>query len=220
MPRKIYVSGAQKSYAVWMQGELVDKISQADLMVLTGGEDINPFLYNRSRHPKTFFNAARDDAELRDFRMAQFLKIPTVGICRGAQFLCAQTGAILIQDQDNPHHYHSITTHDGQFLTMNSIHHQAQFPYCLKDSDYHLLAFTRGESKHHDGHGVGVELLYDCRPCYGREAEIVYYPKIMGLAIQGHPEMMWGKREIHEPTAKTIKYCQGLLDQLMNGTLK
>ena len=45
MSRKIYVVGYGRSYANWMQGEIVPDMKDADLVLFTGGEDISSELY-------------------------------------------------------------------------------------------------------------------------------------------------------------------------------
>jgi len=215
--RKIYVVGGNRQYANWMEGtHWSEDIENADLVVFTGGEDINPIHYGRARHPKTFFNDKRDNEEFAAFRVAKFLEKPMVGICRGAQLLCVIAGGRLIQDQDDPLFFHPIITSTNRVLTMTSMHHQAQFPWDLPKDKYVPLAWTVGNSHHHDGPMERVEMIYEAPPCCNREAEIIYYPDIRGLAIQGHPEMMFRRMSYNKPVAESIDYCRLLLNVLLN----
>ena len=71
MTRKIYVVGHQRAYASWMEGELVSDIQDADLVVFTGGEDIDPALYGKYPHKQTWFNRDRDKTEVEFFDYAK-----------------------------------------------------------------------------------------------------------------------------------------------------
>ncbi len=217
--RKIYVVGFGKEYANWMEGEVVFSMKDADLVVFTGGEDVSPAIYHRKAHPLTYSNLQRDGAEVVQFQEAKRQGKHIIGICRGSQFLCAMAGGVLIQDQDNPTLYHDIETYDGKKIVMTSTHHQAQCPWQMKESDYKVLAWTKGISKHHDGPSVGVELVYPATPCSNREVEIAYYPLIKALAIQGHPEMMYRKAGFSKDVAESIAYCRDLLNKHMEDKL-
>jgi len=218
--RTIYVVGSQKHYANWMQGEVVEKMHNADVVLFTGGADVNPKLYNRTRHPETYFDERRDAEEEREFNFAMFLGKPMVGVCRGAQFLCVKASGQLIQHQEDPIPWHEITTWDGRKFTMNSLHHQAQFPYALRPKEYRIIAWTKNISKYHHGHNETTELMYDLMPAYGREVEIAYYPKVHSLCIQGHPEMMYSKAWLNSAVSLSVGYCQELLNQLINNKLE
>lgn len=81
--RKIYVVGNSTGYIRWMDGELVDNMKDADLVVFTGGEDVDPQLYGDPRNPTTSSNLTRDRYEVLEFNEALELKKHIIGICRG-----------------------------------------------------------------------------------------------------------------------------------------
>lgn len=102
-----------------------------DLVLFTGGSDVNPALYGESNtrsHP----HEARDQLCMRIYK--RFIgKIPMVGICRGLQFLWVASGGKMIQHIENAHEqWHSIyvangwlNKEGGMFEThTNSYHHQ------------------------------------------------------------------------------------------------
>ncbi len=228
IPRKIHIIGGDTGYANWMEGtEYVSHIKEADLVVLTGGADINPKLYGREKHPKTYFIESRDVFEVRELRYAISLDKPIVGICRGAQLLCAQAGGTLIQDQDDPNYFHDLTTWDHKTIPMTSMHHQAMFPWHMPFAEYKVLAWTRGNSTRHEGPYHGHDLIYTAPPCMDREVEICYFPYIRGLAIQGHPEMMYRKVGLEasykdkerKPITESIAYCRDLLNRTIAETI-
>jgi len=71
------------------------------------------------------------------------------------------------------------------------------YPY---DVEHELLAWaTPRQSGHYQGAtNVGLSCMAD-----KREPEVVYYPQIRGLAIQGHPEWAIGSR--------FAEYCNELI---------
>lgn len=181
--RRIYVVGPGKSYASWMNGKLVDKMEDANLVVFTGGEDICPLIYNQTDiHPRTYYTVERDDYELKAYRKALSLGKKMIGICRGHQLLSAMNGAVLIQDQPNPGS-HTMTTYKGEVVNINSLHHQAVYPFDLPMEDYSILGYTRNLLSHHQN-GKKEEMNPPV------EVEAIYFPKTKCLGIQCHPEMM------------------------------
>lgn len=211
--RKIYVVGPQKHYANWMEGKLVDSMYKADLVVFTGGEDVNPALYGEKPNKYTSFNKERDEFEIRQFELCRDLNKPIIGICRGSQLLCVLSGGKLVQDQNNPQFLHKIETYDGKNIIVSSTHHQAQYPYLMDKSNYKLIGWSKGVANfHHDAYGKELELPE------GKEVEICYYPKINALGIQGHPEMIMDYIQCPE-VAESIQYCRGLLNKLLSSQL-
>lgn len=204
--RKIYVVSNDgldfgDSYARWMEGELVDSIAEADLVVFTGGEDVHPDFYGHPKHPRTFSNRARDRYEMLKFNEARNLGKHIIGICRGSQFLCVANGGSLVQHQDNPYFIHAIQTFDGLNIDITSTHHQAAYPFDLPKDSYRILGWTKGVSEYHeDGNGEELNPEVEC--------EIVYYPVSKCLGIQGHPEMM----ALNHPT---VAYLRDLLDTFL-----
>lgn len=81
--KKVYVVGRAKSYASWIENAtLVDNIEDADIVLFTGGEDINPALYGCKKHSSTYFNEKRDEEEIAAFNKVRSDQL-CLGICRG-----------------------------------------------------------------------------------------------------------------------------------------
>lgn len=74
-------------------------VKMADGLLLTGGVDISPSLYQAERNPKT-----QDSDDLRDHIESELLDSfsrqgkPILGICRGLQMINAHFGGTLLQD--------------------------------------------------------------------------------------------------------------------------
>lgn len=80
---KIYVVGNSYHYANWIDdAELVDKLEEADIVLFTGGEDVDSSLYGCEKHDKTYSNISRDLKEKRLFEMMNPNQL-AIGICRG-----------------------------------------------------------------------------------------------------------------------------------------
>jgi putative glutamine amidotransferase len=69
-----------------------------DGLLLTGGEDVDPALYDAQPHASYAGNRPRDAAELRWASQALARHLPTLGICRGSQLLNVLLGGTLVQD--------------------------------------------------------------------------------------------------------------------------
>lgn len=174
-------------YGNWISNNFVNTIRECDLLLLTGGEDIHPSLYNEKIHPQSYHNLTRDLIEKQWFEKAVKLGKPILGICRGSQLLCILNGGRLIQHQQNKYHIHPIELYDNTKIDITSTHHQAQYPFNLPNVDYNILGWTKGISDfHQDGEQNEMSPRVEC--------EIVYYKKTNSLGIQGHPEdLEWNK---------------------------
>lgn len=179
---KVYVVGPEKNYANWLPNSIVvPTLKQSDLVLFTGGEDVNPKYYGEPKHPRTYINTGRDKYEKLIFTLAKKQNKKILGICRGSQFVCVMSGGRLVQDQSNPHRNHEINSDKYGTFVISSTHHQAQFPFNMKKWDYNVIAWTQGISDHHQD-GYKQELNPE------KECEIVHYKNTNALGIQGHPE--------------------------------
>lgn len=190
-PLKVFVVGPLAHYASFLFNyTIVPTIAEADLVIFTGGADVDPSYYGKKAHRSTRSDKDRDASEFALFEEIKALKKKplVVGICRGSQFLCVANGGLLIQDCSGHALYgtHNISW-DHKRFNITSTHHQMQYPFNLDKKDYSILATASC------GYGVykmdDVEELneLECQP------EIVDYHKKglpRCLAIQGHPEMM------------------------------
>jgi putative glutamine amidotransferase len=193
-------------------------MEEADLVIFSGGEDVDTGLYHAERHPMTSCNPFRDKREKLEFQEAHKLGKPMLGVCRGSQFLCVMAGGVLVQHQENPTFIHPITTTMGMDILVTSTHHQAQFPWILQPEEYKVMGWSMGVSKFHQ-EGGGHEMVIDAAPILNREVEVCYYPLIRALAIQSHPEMAYDQRHTNQAVMQYICYCQLMLDLLMKGEL-
>jgi gamma-glutamyl-gamma-aminobutyrate hydrolase PuuD len=160
-----------------------DTLQPNDILVVWGGGDIHPSLYDkgRSRFSGAYeLPSKRDITEWNLMQRAKELDVPIIGVCRGAQMLCALAGGFLIQHVQNHGGRHMVVTNDNQSFPVNSIHHQMLYPFNI---EHEMVAWcpTNLSDVHYD---VDTDIPMPVEP------EFVYFPQIKGFAIQWHPEML------------------------------
>ena len=102
-PKPDYVEALTKAGAdvatLDASARLDDVMVGIDGVLLTGGEDIEPSLYNEDRHPSTQdAEPGRDALELAIARRAIDADLPLFAICRGLQVMNVAAGGTLVQD--------------------------------------------------------------------------------------------------------------------------
>jgi hypothetical protein len=161
------------------------------MLVIWGGADIHPDFYNHPKSVTTYPGGKRDVLEFELMRKAVAMGIPIMGVCRGAQALCALAGGFLLQDvRGHAGHEHRITTFDGRKMWVNSLHHQMLAGY---EDIGELLAWS--EINRSEGRYIYRDDQVFVPPEGWKEPEMVYFPKVKGLAVQWHPEMLDDQEE-------------------------
>ncbi|MDE3022290.1 MAG: gamma-glutamyl-gamma-aminobutyrate hydrolase family protein [Pseudomonadota bacterium] len=166
----------------------------ADAFVLWGGTDIHPSYYGQNHHRMNGAPASPSERDVWEWKAMQHCKannIPIIGVCRGAQFLCAFAGGSLIQHVSGHHTSHQVVDHKGLSYSVTSSHHQMLDVHGTK---HKMLAWCPAPlSLIYCGEGVDapphIQAQREKKKFY--EPEIVFFPDVKGLAIQGHPE--WAK---------------------------
>lgn len=166
------------------------------LVLFTGGEDVNPVFYGRTRHPSTYYNVGRDTEEYEIFQEAFANNIPMTGICRGSQFLCVMAGGVLVQDvtghTGSQHNLrYQLKDGDAGSVLVNSTHHQMQYPWQMKDEDFEILGWTEvPRSRHYIMDKETLIPALNASQELRMEPDCVFYKKINALAMQYHPECL------------------------------
>lgn len=184
---------------VYLPDQLKTKNS---ILVLHGGVDISPSLYNKAPHPLNQAGEAlghRDILERKLYLRAVELGIPVLGICRGAQLACALNGGSLVQHvKGHISGNHTLELKDGSFIPANSCHHQMMYPWDVKGME--LLGWSSSKiSNTYQGEKPEEEL--DMRA----EPEIVWFDHTKTLAIQGHPEWLPYNSALVQYMIKTLR---------------
>lgn len=175
------------------------ELTKNNILILWGGEDLATEIYNQKpiRHNYNWTKSKRDKEEIALAYEAINLGIPIIGICRGAQLLCCLTGGSLIQHIENhiTNKHPVICVEDSSEYYTNSCHHQMMVP----TKDQKILAYAT------ETVGLGEK---NNSIKISKVPEIVYFPKIKALGIQGHPE--W-----ESMPKKFNLYCQQIIEQLL-----
>lgn len=157
-------------------------LNGADGLILPGGADVDPALYNEKNNGSIDIDTGLDSIELRAIKRALELRLPILGICRGHQILNVYFGGSLIQDVKHGEIHKNIGNTDRVHLTevlkdtflyeiyrsdrisVNSAHHQA-----VKELGKNLMACQYSED------GLIEAFCHTELPVYG---------------VQWHPERM------------------------------
>lgn len=191
----------------------VDKdYKEADVLLLSGGADINPKLYEESTGEYTYIDEKRDLFEMNIYN--EYKDKPKIGICRGGQLLTVLNGGKLIQDVTghNKNHYIKCFNLDYPIMCTSS-HHQLMWPW-TSNNMFYVLASSEGISSHYlNGNNQNAfKVILSSRFLSVKEPEIIYWPETKSLCIQGHPE--WTK-----PKDNYREYCKYLITFLIEDKL-
>lgn len=196
---KVYVIGDSIGYARPIYNKvLVDNIEDADIVVLTGGADVDPSTYGRE-NVGSYGHKTRDDYEIEMYNKVRKDQL-VMGTCRGAQLLTVLNGGNLVQDVDNHGLYgtHKMIDKEGNVFDITSLHHQMCYPFDMDEKDYSLLmtSFPARSKGHYIGDGINPDKIDE----FGEPELIVFHKEgqPISVGIQGHPEMM----AIDHPTVK------------------
>ncbi|HMO01518.1 MAG TPA: gamma-glutamyl-gamma-aminobutyrate hydrolase family protein [Oligoflexia bacterium] len=161
-------------------------------LLLLGGEDIKPSLYNEEPHQETKAqDTGRDELELTICKMALKEEKPILGICRGCQLLTVASGGSLIQ------HLPDIT----------SINHNSESYAALVNKNAHKIAIQKNSKAHkiinkeianvNSGHHqaaktIGKDFIVSARSISDNIPEIIEHIKsdYFCFGVQSHPEAM------------------------------
>lgn len=167
-----------------------------EVLILWGGEDIATEIYGQkpNKYVYTQYKSARDKREIAMIERAIELKVPMIGICRGAQLLCAMAGGVLAQHIEGHGATHEVTLHDevGTVIKCNSSHHQMMLP----PRGAKILATSEATWGADD---------YNKPIKHERVNEVVYFPNIKALGIQPHPEWTNCPKEFFDYSVRKIK---------------
>lgn len=159
--------------------EVVHDPEKSDLIIFTGGEDINPAIYDEEPLPRTHFNKHRDEYEL--FAYNKLKDKIKVGICRGGQLLNCLNGGRLWQHVNNHSGIHTmLDMATGEFVKGNSIHHQMMIPSAKGEI---LTTANEATIKLSPSLELDEKDIKDWT-----DVEAVWYKDDKAFCYQGHPE--------------------------------
>jgi putative glutamine amidotransferase len=178
-------------------------LTKDDVLIFGGGEDISPTMYNQK--PSRYCGAGeqlshRDQLEMLMFNNAVKAGAKMIGICRGAQLVCALSGGSLYQHVvGHAGRNHNMVTKDGTVLDVCSVHHQMMNPFATK---HELIGWA--EEVISQVHLVEGDKNLEVKV----EPEIVWFEDTQALGIQYHPEFM-------DANDEAVKYSVELVKQYL-----
>lgn len=198
---KIFIEGTEPNHDTLFKKygwEIVNSPKQADVVLFTGGEDVNPTLYHHDKHRSTHFNEHRDEVCLELFSHCVMNEKPMIGVCRGAQFLNVMNGGSMWQDVNNhglaDTHTVLVTREDNLLVEKykcSSTHHQLMIP---NHGTVTILGVAEQQS-------VGTRWIPNASYNFStvqsgyfltekilKEYEVLWYEDTYSLCFQPHPE--------------------------------
>lgn len=197
-PYRVYVVGGGYDYIrmMWELGYMGARSpEEADLVLFTGGEDVDPSFYNEGKLKQTQSNPDRDRREAWIYNRALELHLPMVGICRGAQFLNVMNGGRMWQHVAGHCGNHDIvevlpakSNRKPRGFKVTSTHHQMMRPK-IEDDTLILAVGVDGEGKPIcKSRQSFKELVEGTDTKNYPDYEVVFYNRTRSLCFQPHPE--------------------------------
>lgn len=159
---------------------VIDSQEDFDAIMMTGGEDVSPKLYDQKAIPETRVNEKRDLLEF-GFLNKKGKHYPKVGICRGGQLLNVFSGGRMWQDVDGHaiQGLHAVQLEDGTTKMMSSTHHQMMIP----NKGARIIGKAKKSSIKKDA--IQTRKIQDNK---WEDIEILWYHRTQSLCFQPHPE--------------------------------
>ncbi|MBF0410274.1 MAG: gamma-glutamyl-gamma-aminobutyrate hydrolase family protein [Candidatus Riflebacteria bacterium] len=130
-------------------------LSLIDGLLLPGGEDIDPRFQGDDPHPALdMVNPLRDEFEIEIAKLAYEKKIPTLGICRGAQLMTVALGGSLYQDLPSCGKFIQHRQHGPRWGTCHKV--------TFDDNSALKNWFSKSEFYVNSFHHQGIKSIPDC----------------------------------------------------------
>lgn len=157
-------------------------IDDADLVVFTGGPDVDPALYGETPHDSCYIDVDRDAADIGVYLACLEQGIAMSGVCRGAQFLAVMNGFGLYQDIDGHQSDHAMYDHHGKINLdrVSSKHHQCVRP----GQGMELIAWSNVSSKKY----LSPTKFIEAKASPLLDVEAYFLRETCCFGVQGHPE--------------------------------
>lgn len=161
-------------------------ILSADVVVFTGGDDVNPELYGEEQHHSTYSSPKRHEKCMLVYQTARVLGVPLIGICRGSQFLTVMAGHRLWQNVSKHAVGGTHTAYDmetRETFQVTSTHHQMMRLSPHGEGASRILAAAEL--------GSHRETMGTMKDDYSElEIEAMWHPQINAFSYQPHPEYL------------------------------
>ncbi len=171
---------------------------QADGVLLTGGGDVEPSVFEEVTHPSTSdIDPERDDAEIALAQWALADDKPTFAICRGVQVMNVALGGTLVQDI--PTQWQATNTLEHRGYSIGAARDQVLHEVCIDQNTRISQILGAGNvsvnSFHHQAlKRLGEGLLVTSRAIDGIIESVEAHDKRWYIGVQWHPEDMTAGR--------------------------
>jgi putative glutamine amidotransferase len=165
-----------------------------DGLLLGGGTDIHPALFDGTPKPGYAYDVSRDEMELAWVRRAYREDLPTLGICRGAQFLNVAAGGGLhmdVTDTFTQTRYPQHWLEQAYFRKRVAITPASRL-HAIADADAVWVNSIHKQAIGALGHG----LIIAAREVNGAVQAIEDPTRRFWLGVQFHPEFMLYRAEM------------------------
>jgi len=158
-------------------------LEASDMVLYTGGADVNPVLYGERKLDISRVDTDRDRKDMECWTIARRMNKFQVGICRGSQFLNVMNGGMLYQDVDGHagRNHKVIDELTGNLCDVSSTQHQ-QIRLTNKAK---RLAYCELSTKKLTCAGAWIKTDHN-KPDFDIEA--YWYADSRSLGVQWHPE--------------------------------
>ena len=216
--KTIILSKASDNYINWIESRdiiIIDAynisnidsiLNLADGIILTGGEDIYPLMYNDTNNIKLSgeFDFRRDTLEKKLFDYAFNNKLPLIGFCRGMQMINVASGGTLFGDLpteigDSIMHRNNGEVMHNIMVTNNNIDNISMiFP--VNGKVLPKKQFFKVNSWHHQGlKEIAANIIVIAESYDGLPEAVVINKKVhpFMIGVQFHPERLGKYNPIH-----------------------
>lgn len=160
-----------------------DSIDDADVVVFTGGPDVDPRYYGETPLDGYYWgDEERDHEDIGNYLHCLEEGIPMIGVCRGAQFLAVMYGGKLhqhVEGHQGAHPLWDLST-KARLLNCSSVHHQSVRHGC---PGMEIIAIDPSQKKKLSADSEGKEIVSK-----GPTVEAFFIRETCALGVQGHPE--------------------------------
>lgn len=176
-------------------------LSTIDGILLAGGADIDPSLYNEKRSGLTRdVDQDRDRVEITLARLAQEKNIPILGVCRGLQVMNVALGGTLYQDLASE--LNETLAHDmHKTRERNFLAHKVD----IKSGSLLTQIYEKEKTMTNSLHHQGIKVLSDKLSVSGVTSDGL----IEAVELRGHPfyvGVQWHPEELlDEPSVKLFQ---------------
>lgn len=181
--REFYIDAVNRSGGIAVSKYCPTDMNECDGLILCGGNDISPRLYDEEITETVNIDYGRDDHELKLIEMFINANKPILGICRGCQIINAYFGGSLYQ--------HIDTAFAHQSFGSNDITHKVRAKEGSILSELYGEEFTVNSAHHQAVKNLGRDLEVVATALDGNDTiEAIRHKTLPIFAVQFHPERM------------------------------